>query len=440
MPWTQERVLAVAPDAASMSAGRTLAKPGPWSGTGCNESLLWGSCQGSGKKPYQVSIDLNGPAYKCSCPSRKFPCKHAIALLLLWSEGVVGDGTAADFAADWAGARSRRTASTGTAAADVSPAAAPDPAARAARRAERAAKMDAGVDEFSRWLSDLMRAGLADAMRRPDAWWEAAAARLVDAQLPGLAERVRDTAGDITHGDLAPADLLERTGVWWTMARGWTRRESLAPALQADLQTALGWPIPTAEVRAGELREGVWIVVGSHRTEIGRLAQQRTWLRPATIDGDPEFVVVLETAGPGQSLDVPQLAGARVRATLGVYPGSAPRRVLFTEPPAPEPTPAGSRLGPGTTLAAAFAGAADHVARVPWRDLYPVVLDDVALGGPDCDHLVDPNGSAVPLVADTPTKALSAVTGGRADQVFGELDGGRFRVLTVLADGEVTPL
>lgn len=264
---------------------------------------------------------------------------------------------------------------------------------------------------------------------------------MVDAQLPGLAERVRDTAGDITHDDLTPADLLERIGVWWTMARGWTRREGLAPALQADLQTSLGWPIPTAEVRAGELREGVWIVVGSHRTETGRLAQQRTWLRPASIDGDPEFLVVLETAGPGQSLGVPQSAGARVRATLGVYPGSAPRRVLFAEPPAPEATAlAGSRLGPGTTVAAAFAGAADHLAQVPWRDLHPVVLDDVTLGGPACDHLVDADGAAVPLVADTPKKSLLAVTGGRADQVFGELDGGRLRVLTVLADGEVTPL
>ncbi|ALG85094.1 SWIM zinc finger family protein [Gordonia phthalatica] len=427
MPWTQERVLAVAPDAASVKAGRKLAVPGPWSGTGCNESLLWGSCQGSGKKPYQVSIDLVGPAYKCSCPSRKFPCKHAIALLLLWSDGRVG-GTAADHAAEWAQHRTPRTAGV------TAPATAPDPEAQAARRAERIAKMDAGGEEFGRWLADLMRGGLADAIRRPESWWDAAAARLVDAQMPGLAERVRDTAIDLSHG-AGPAELLERIGVWWTMVRAWSRRETLSPALHADLQTSLGWPIPTAEVRAGEVRDGMWTVVGSHRDETGRLTQQRTWLRSPDTG---EFLMVLDTVGPGQSLGVPHLAGARLRARLGVYPGSAPQRVLFADQP--EPGEPAARLGPGTTIRSAFAGAADAVARVPWRDRHPVVLDDVALAGDGLDHLVDPVGDAVPLVADTPQQALFAVTGGRADQVFGELDGGRFRVLTVVADGMVTAL
>ncbi|MFC6750247.1 SWIM zinc finger family protein [Deinococcus aquaticus] len=44
---------------------------------------LWGECQGSGQTPYLTGVDLSGPAFRCSCPSRKFPCKHALALLLL---------------------------------------------------------------------------------------------------------------------------------------------------------------------------------------------------------------------------------------------------------------------------------------------------------------------------------------------------------------------
>jgi SWIM zinc finger len=47
---------------------------------------VWGLCAGSGKRPYQTVVDLTGPAYKCSCPSRKFPCKHALALLLNWAD------------------------------------------------------------------------------------------------------------------------------------------------------------------------------------------------------------------------------------------------------------------------------------------------------------------------------------------------------------------
>ena len=83
----------LAPDDASIKAALKLARPGPWSETGSTDTLVWGKCQGSGKTPYQVSVDLTGPAVKCSCPSRKFPCKHGLALLLLWVEG---DGAVAE--------------------------------------------------------------------------------------------------------------------------------------------------------------------------------------------------------------------------------------------------------------------------------------------------------------------------------------------------------
>ena len=108
--WTQKAVEDAAPDASSLAAARKLATPGPWSETGSTDTLLWGKCQGSGKTPYQVSIDLTGPAYRCSCPSRKFPCKHALALLLLWTSGtaIVDAPEGADFAQEWAANRAQR--------------------------------------------------------------------------------------------------------------------------------------------------------------------------------------------------------------------------------------------------------------------------------------------------------------------------------------------
>ncbi len=78
-----DQVVALAPDAASVKAGRDLVKPAKWPTLGQSADLLWGECQGSGGKPYQVSVDLDGLAFKCTCPSRKFPCKHGLGLLLL---------------------------------------------------------------------------------------------------------------------------------------------------------------------------------------------------------------------------------------------------------------------------------------------------------------------------------------------------------------------
>lgn len=57
-------------------------------GVSADGTWLLAECQGSGKQPYEVSIDLADsaqPTFRCSCPSRKFPCKHGLGLLLLYA-------------------------------------------------------------------------------------------------------------------------------------------------------------------------------------------------------------------------------------------------------------------------------------------------------------------------------------------------------------------
>ncbi|HEX8008758.1 MAG TPA: SWIM zinc finger family protein [Trebonia sp.] len=92
--WSAESVLALAPDESSRRAAKGLARPSPWSGTGTAGELVWGLCAGSGANPYQVIADLDAPAYKCTCPSRKLPCKHALGLLLNWASGTVPEQAA----------------------------------------------------------------------------------------------------------------------------------------------------------------------------------------------------------------------------------------------------------------------------------------------------------------------------------------------------------
>ena len=98
--WTPEHVLSLAPDASSRKAATRLSHPAPWSVTGSDDAALWGQCQGSGGSPYRTVVDLSGPAYQCSCPSRKFPCKHALGLLLLWAAHTTGATAAPGWARD----------------------------------------------------------------------------------------------------------------------------------------------------------------------------------------------------------------------------------------------------------------------------------------------------------------------------------------------------
>ncbi|AFR29088.1 SWIM zinc finger family protein [Arthrobacter sp. Rue61a] len=426
--WSEDTVMKAAPDSSSLAAARKLAHPGPWSESGSNDVLVWGKCQGSGKTPYQVSVDIVAPAYRCSCPSRKFPCKHALALLLLWSRGEAAEAgaDAADFAKEWAGQRADRASAKERRQAEQ-PA---DPEAQAKRLAARLALMDAGIDDFSRWLTDLVRTGLAAARKQPYSWWDGVAARLVDSQLPGLADQVRDMASQI-HGRTDWADhLLLHAGRWWALAKAWKARDTLSPEEFADVKAALGWATASADVQDTESLAGPWLVLGAHRSDDGRLQQQRTWLRAP----DGTMVVVLDFAAQGQGLAAPQLAGAQLEATVARYPGSAPQRAMFTSAIVPQGVV--KSLGNGNSIMQALEQESAAVARSPWRTRHPVLLGGVTVNPEERGWLHDPKGHALPLV-DAPLDSLLALTGGHAVDIFGELDDGRFRPLTVVVDGMV---
>ncbi|MFF1908416.1 SWIM zinc finger domain-containing protein, partial [Kitasatospora sp. NPDC058218] len=108
--WSTEHVLSLAPDASSQKAAGKLSSPAPWSATGTDGTALWGECKGSGRTPYRTAVELATPAYSCTCPSRKFPCKHALGLLLLWSgtPEAVPAGEPAGWASDWLAERRDR--------------------------------------------------------------------------------------------------------------------------------------------------------------------------------------------------------------------------------------------------------------------------------------------------------------------------------------------
>ena len=110
MNWTTEQIMALAPDAASAKAGQGLATARKWLALGADEQAAWGLCQGSGKDPYQAQIDLSEPAFRCSCPSRKFPCKHGLGLFLLLASSAAAfkEKKPPDWVVEWMASRAKR--------------------------------------------------------------------------------------------------------------------------------------------------------------------------------------------------------------------------------------------------------------------------------------------------------------------------------------------
>ncbi len=88
---TEDTVQRFAPDTDSFKAARGLVHSKSFLKPGVSADGTWllGQCKGSGKSPYEVSVDLaepDNPTFRCNCPSRKFPCKHGLGLLLLYSQ------------------------------------------------------------------------------------------------------------------------------------------------------------------------------------------------------------------------------------------------------------------------------------------------------------------------------------------------------------------
>lgn len=164
MAITESFILAQAPNAAAAENGRKLSKKGSFSGhhKTADGTLYWADCAGSGKTPYHTSVDFvnpGTPTCRCSCPSRQFPCKHALGLLF----EILADKpfAVAELPQDIADKRAKQAAraakkeeagEAGTTAQPKKP--------NAAAQSKKIKKQLEGLDMAQRMIDDLLAAGL----------------------------------------------------------------------------------------------------------------------------------------------------------------------------------------------------------------------------------------------------------------------------------------
>lgn len=429
--WSNEHVLSLAPDQASLKAAGKLSGPAPWTGAGWGAGALWGECRGSGSKPYLPCVDLAGPAYTCTCPSRKFPCKHVLGLLLLWSAGSATVAVEAEQparVAEWLAKRRESAGQRAVRQAGRREAGRDDPAA-ARRAAQRASRVAAGATELRLRLADGIRHGLADHSAGA-AGWEEVAARMVDAQAPGLAGRVRELAHTPQDG------LLEEYALLHLLAGAYGRVDELPAPLAATVRTRVGFATAADELLAGPTVRDRWHVLGSRDTADDRLTTRRIWLR-GTKTGRPALLLSFGSAGRAPELALP--TGRVLEAELAFHPGARPlRAVLGTRHG--EPGTASDGPPPGIRPAEAVAGYGAAVADDPWLEAWPTVLADVVpVLGPDGWQLTDGRGALPVRRGSAPEQALwrlAALSAGHPLTVFGEYGHQGFAPVTAWsADG-----
>jgi hypothetical protein len=401
-------------------------------------------------------VDVAEPAFKCSCPSRKFPCKHALGLFLLFvqSPGDFTVGEPPEWVTEWIESRAARATKRAErdARATEPPGDENDPAnvaqrekaARqtAARAAERERRVAAGVAELGLWLRDLVRQGLSAAASRPASSWETMAARLVDAQAPGLARLVRQLATIPASGDGWPDRLLDRMARLHLLLEGYGRIDALPPDLAADVRAQLGWTIPQETLLELDGVRDDWAIVGRRVTEEDRLRVQRTWLwgratRHAALVLN--FAPVGASYGETKPVDPTLVPGTAFDGTLVFFPSAAPLRAIVKERTSTIPWASGDGFA---TIAAAIGAAADAEARMPWIESHPVLLGEVIPTPAMTSWRVrDTAGHSLPLSHRFRDRfRLLAVSGGSAVPLFGEWDGESLMPLTVWGESGAVAL
>jgi hypothetical protein len=299
------------------------------------------------------------------------------------------------------------------------------------RLAARAERVAGGLVELEQWLRDQVAQGIAQLGQGGYGPIDQMAARMVDAQAPGVAGLLRSLPGELS-GEGWPARLLEHLGALHLLIEAHRRVDELPPELAATVRSRVGYPISKADVLAGPGVEDHWYAVGAVDSSEGRLDTRRVWLYGAT---SRRWALLLSFAPPGGFLDDSVSAGRRLQATLHFYFGSGQYRALVGEQldviePLVRPEP--------ESYAAVQDRFATLLAADPWATRMPAVVRATAVppqGKGDPWRLRESTGAGRDVIdlPGAPWPMWARSLAGPVD-IFGEWSPWGFRPLSLLPD------
>jgi hypothetical protein len=342
--------------------------------------------------------------------------------------------SAPEWVADWLGKRGAAQQKK-QARAEAAAAKPVDEAAQAKRAEKRHDNILAGLDQLDAWMGDLLRQGLARAQAEPPSFWDTQARRLVDAQAPGLASRVRAIGARVGSSGDWTSRVLDDLGALGLLSHAFRRLDRLGAPLAADVRRIVGIALDQAEVVAhGDTVEDDWLVVADVIDDDDRLRTQRAWL--CGLASGRSALVLQFAMGTGRFAEV-LTTGTKFRATLSYWPSASPQRALVASRSGT--TESVTAAPPGDDVAGSIDRYAGRLAELPWLDRDLFLLRGVVPEPGDVPRVLDEKGLSLPLDRGVHDRLL-AVGGGHPVTLAGEWNGYAFTPLTIWADGRVVSL
>ncbi|NGZ76435.1 SWIM zinc finger family protein [Saccharibacillus alkalitolerans] len=245
---TASYIDSLAPNAAAVKNGRGLVQKNKFVKLNISEegNLLFGECSGSGKSNYVCSVDFvtpDNPVSRCSCPSRQFPCKHALGLMYAYADGTAFEKASVpeDVASKREKAEKREETKAKKASEDAP--AKPKKVNKAALKKKIGQQLEA-LDELEKIVLSLVRGGLGTTNARTVKDLNDHAKRLGGSYLTGAENELRRLAllleqGDREQGYTYAAEQLTLLNAFIKKGRAYLQAKQEDPELAPDAESTI---------------------------------------------------------------------------------------------------------------------------------------------------------------------------------------------------------
>ncbi|MCO4294222.1 SWIM zinc finger family protein [Solitalea sp. MAHUQ-68] len=430
MQFTIEQINKLAPDDASAKAGRGLAINSKWQLRCVHDKALWGDCQGSGKTPYRTIVDLTNLAFKCSCPSRKFPCKHGLGLLFLYTDNpsvFSAETELAPHVAEWIDKRVTK--------AESKPATEkiPNEQTQQKRVESREKKVTDGIAEMRMWLKDVIRTGIINVPQNPYQFNQNIIARMVDSQAGGLANQLRRINQINFYKEGWQKALTKQLSRIYLLTESYNNIQSLPVELQSDIRTLIGWNTAKQEVLATAGVKDEWLVLAITLEEENNLKTERIWLYGIETK---KYALILNFYVGAQTQAHAYIVGGTIKGELVYYPSQMPLRALFKDPV--EIKSSFQIPSINQNIQELLNEVSIQLSQNPFADQVPYILNPVKVYFEKEQWLiVDNEGKILPLNNNTAECwTILAITRGKHLNGFGIYENEAFKLLSLWQDNQ----
>ncbi len=338
MELSEKQIEALAPDASSLKAGKSLSKPQQWLLKQHNHRAIWGEIKGNGSKPYRTQVDLQQLAFKCSCPSFKFPCKHGLGLLLAFASQATAfeaDASEPDWVKEWLDKRQAKAEKEEKKAEQTPESTEANEAkaqkAKEKRQQQRLSQVETGIDELRLWLKDLVRVGLLDLPNKNTRFFDQVIARMVDAKATGLAAKIRALRELNYTNDAWQTQALGIIAETFLLLEAYRNLDKQNPVFQQNIKNLIGWSQSSKDLLQDEQAETIqdtWVALGHEEVETEGILTHRTWLWGLQSNRTALVLHFVTPYAPPPAL-IP--IGHIFRAILAFFPAVVPQRAIIKQ-------------------------------------------------------------------------------------------------------------